>query len=170
MAFEAILFLAILVLAAKLCGEAFHRIKQPTIIGNVIAGIIIGPAFLGLVDPIDEIDLFISIGVFFLFFLIGLEEIDLPGLFRVLRKRIFAGAALGFLIPFFVGTYFAMQIDIGIVESMAIASVIGASSLGVTAKILTDLGKLRSTIGLEIFTITGIPSFFPISTAAFGAI
>ncbi len=56
-----------------------HRIDQPTIIGNVLAGIIVGPALLALVDPIDAIDLFISIGVFFL---IGLEEIDLPGFFR----------------------------------------------------------------------------------------
>lgn len=162
MAFEAILFLAVLILAAKLCGEAFHRINQPTIIGNVIAGIIIGPAFFAIVDPVEEIDLFISIGVFFLFFLIGLEEIDLPGLFKVLRKRIFAGSALGFLIPFFAATLFALSIDIDLVKSLAIASVVGASSLGVTAKILTDLGKLRSTIGLEIFTITGIVEFIAI--------
>ena len=162
MSFEAILFLAVLVLSAKLGGELFHRIKQPTIIGNVIAGIIIGPAFFAIVEPAESIDLFISIGVFFLFFLIGLEEIDLPGLFRVLRGRIFAGSVLGFLIPFVVGTIFAVSIDISLVKSMAIASVIGASSLGVTAKILTDMGKLRSTIGLEIFTITGIVEFIAI--------
>lgn len=162
MSFEAILFLAILVLASKVGGEIFHRIRQPTIIGNVLAGIIIGPAFLAIVDPVESIDLFISIGVFFLFFLIGLEEIDLPGLFRVLRGRIFAGSVLGFLIPFIAGTIFAMSTDMDLVRSMAIASVIGASSLGVTAKILTDLGKLRSTIGLEIFTITGIVEFIAI--------
>ena len=162
MAFESILFLAILVIGSKLGGELFHRIKQPTIIGNVLAGIIIGPALLAIVHPVEAIDLFISIGVFFLFFLIGLEEIDLPGLFKVLRGRIFVGSVLGFLIPFIVGTIFALSIDIGMVKSMAIASVIGASSLGVTAKILTDLGKLRSTIGLEIFTITGIVEFIAI--------
>ena len=78
MSFEPILYLGILIIAAKLLGELMHRIGQPTIIGNVLAGIIVGPALLALVDPIDAIDLFISIGVFFLFFLIGLEEIDLP--------------------------------------------------------------------------------------------
>ncbi|HSB50291.1 MAG TPA: cation:proton antiporter [Nitrosopumilaceae archaeon] len=162
MAFEAILFLAILVIAAKLCGEAFHRIKQPTIIGNVLAGIIVGPAFFALVEPIEEIELFISIGVFFLFFLIGLEEIDLPGLFKVLRGRIFAGSAIGFLVPFFVAGFFGLWLDMDFVMAFAIASVIGASSLGVTAKVLTDLGKLKSTIGLEIFTITGIIEFIAI--------
>ena len=163
MVFEAILYIAVLVLSAKLFGELLHRIKQPTIIGNVLAGIIVGPALFALVQPIDEIDVFISIGVFFLFFLIGLEEIDLPGLFRVLRGKIFAGSAIGFLIPFVAaGVFGILAMDMGFVKALAIASVVGASSLGVTAKILTDMGKLRSTIGLEIFTIAGIIEFIAI--------
>lgn len=163
MVFEAILYLGILVLAAKLFGEIFHRIKQPTIIGNVLAGIIVGPALFAIVQPIDEIDLFVSIGVFFLFFLIGLEEIDLSGLYRVLRGRIFAGSAVGFLVPFIAAGIFGFWVtDIGLIKSLAIAGVIGASSLGVTAKILTDMGKLRSTIGLEIFTVAGIIEFIAI--------
>lgn len=163
MAFEAILYLAVLVLAAKLFGEVLRRLNQPTIIGNVLAGIIIGPALFALVQPIDELEIFISIGVFFLFFLIGLEEIDLPALFKVIRGRIFAGSAIGFLVPFLAAGIFGfLAMDMGFVKSLAIASVIGASSLGVTAKILTDMGKLRSTIGLEIFTIAGIVEFIAI--------
>ena len=162
MAFEAILFLGVLVLAAKIFGEAMHRINQPTIIGNVLAGIVVGPAMFAIVQPIDEIELFVSIGVFFLFFLIGLEEIDLPKLYKVLRGRIFAGSAIGFLIPFLVAGLFGIALDMDFIKSFAIASVIAASSLGVTAKILTDMGKLRSTIGLEIFTVTGIVEFIAI--------
>ena len=96
MVFEAILYLAVLIIAAKLFGELMHRINQPTILGNVIAGIVVGPALFAWVKPVDEIDLFITIGVYFLFFLIGLHEIKLPSLFKVLSKRIFAGAAVGF--------------------------------------------------------------------------
>ena len=162
MVFEAILYLSILVIGAKVFGEIFHRIKQPTIIGNVLAGVILGPALFSIVQPLDEIELFVSIGVFFLFFLIGLEEIDLPGLFNVLRKRIFLASAVGFLVPFSIASIFALTIDISLVQALALASVIGASSLGVTAKVLTDLGKLRSTIGLEIFTITAIIEFIAI--------
>jgi len=162
MVFEAILFLAVLVLTAKIFGEAMHRINQPTIIGNVLAGIVVGPAMFAIVQPIDEIELFVSIGIFFLFFLIGLEEINLPKLFKVLRGRIFAGSAVGFLVPFIAAALFGIAIDMDFIKSFAIASVIGASSLGVTAKILTDMGKLRSTIGLEIFTITGIIEFIAI--------
>jgi len=162
LAFEAILYIGILILSAKLFGELLHRIKQPTILGNVIAGIVVGPALFALVKPIDEIELFVSIGVFFLFFLIGLEEIDVPGLFKVLRKRIFAGSAIAFLIPFGASSALGIATDMEFVKAFAIASVIGASSLGVTAKILTDLGKLRSTLGLEIFTITAIVEFIAI--------
>jgi len=162
LAFESILFIAVLVIAAKLGGELLHRVGQPTILGNVLAGIIVGPAFLAIVHPIESIELFVSIGVFFLFFLIGLEEIDIAGLFKVMRGKIFAGSAIAFLIPFLVAGIFGLAIDMDFVKAFAIASVIAASSLGVTAKVLSDLGKLRSTIGLEIFTVTAIVEFIAI--------
>ena len=63
MSFEPLMYLGILIISAKLLGEVMHRIGQPTIIGNVLAGIIVGPALFALVDPTEEIDLFISIGV-----------------------------------------------------------------------------------------------------------
>ena len=160
--FEAILYLAVLIIAAKLLGELMHRINQPTIIGNVLAGIIVGPALLAIVEPINAIELFTSIGVFFLFFLIGLQEIDLAGIFRVMRGRIFAGSAVAFLIPFIVAGFFGLSLDMNFTQAFAIGSVIAASSLGVTAKILSDLGKLKSAIGLEIFTVTAIVEFIAI--------
>jgi Kef-type K+ transport system membrane component KefB len=160
--FEAILFIAVLVIASKLGGELLHRIGQPTILGNVLAGIIVGPAFLAIVHPIEAIELFISIGVFFLFFIIGLQEIDIAGLFKVMRGKIFAGSIAAFMIPFLIAGVFGLAIDLSFIQSFAIASVIAASSLGVTAKILSDLGKLKSTIGLEIFTVTAIVEFIAI--------
>ncbi|MHA7646936.1 cation:proton antiporter domain-containing protein [Nitrosopumilus sp. S4] len=162
MVFESILYLAVLIISAKLFGELMHRIHQPTIIGNVLAGVIVGPALFAIVQPVEAIDLFVSIGVFFLFFLIGLEEIDISGLFKVMRGRIFAGSAVAFLIPFVTAGIFGLALDMNFIHAFAIASVIAASSLGVTAKILTDLGKLRSTIGLEIFTVTAIVEFIAI--------
>jgi len=162
LSFEAILFIAVLVIASKLGGELLHRIGQPTILGNVLAGIIVGPAFLAIVHPIEAIELFVSIGVFFLFFLIGLEEIDIAGLFKVMRGKIFAGSITAFMIPFLVAGIFGLAIDLNFIQSFAIASVIAASSLGVTAKVLSDLGKLKSTIGLEIFTVTAIVEFIAI--------
>lgn len=161
-----ILYLAILVLSAKIFEEIMVKIKQPPILGNVIAGIIVGPAVFALVQPVDEIEVFISIGVFFLFFLIGLEEIDLPGLFGILRRRLFGASVVGFLVPFVIASLFSLYLNMDLVKTFAIASVIGASSLGVTAKILMDLGRLKSTIGLEIFTVTAIVEFIAIIFAS----
>lgn len=164
---EGILYLALLILFAKLFEELVVRLRQPPIIGYVIAGILLGPAVLSWVQPQPEITLFIQIGVFFLFFLIGLEEIDIPGIFSALRKRIFAGAAAGFVVPFALASFaFFTLTDLDTTPILAIASVIGISSLGVVAKILADYGKLKEPLGLEIFTLTAILEFLGIIVAS----
>lgn len=165
--FEGILYLALLILFAKLFEELAVRLRQPPIIGYVLAGILLGPALLSWVQPQAEITLFIQIGVFFLFFLIGLEEIDIPGIFSALKKRLFAGAAVGFAVPFALAflAFYALT-DLEPTPILAIASVIGISSLGVVAKILADYGKLKEPLGLEIFTLTAILEFIGIIVAS----
>jgi Kef-type K+ transport system membrane component KefB len=165
--FEGILYISLLILFAKLFEEVAVRLKQPPIVGYIIAGIVVGPALLAWVHPADEITLFIQIGIFFLFFLIGLEEIDIPSIFSVLRKRLFAGAVVGFAVPFALAVP-ALLFFTGLepVPILAIASVIGISSLGVVAKILSDYGKLKEPLGLEIFTLTAVVEFIGIIVAS----
>jgi len=74
MVFEEILYIGILLVGAKLMGEVFRRIHQPVLIGHVIAGIVLGPALFAIIQPIDEIELFLSIGIFFLFFSMGIAH------------------------------------------------------------------------------------------------
>lgn len=135
--------------------------------GYVIAGIVLGPAVLSWVQPADEITLFIQIGIFFLFFLIGLEEIDIRSIFSVLRKRLFLGAIAGFVVPFGLAIpvlfYFT---NLEPIPLLALASVLGISSLGVVAKILMDYGKLKEPLGLEIFTLTAILEFIGLLVAS----
>lgn len=165
--FEGILYISLLILFAKLFEEVAVRLKQPPIVGYIIAGIIVGPALLAWVHPADEITLFIQIGIFFLFFLIGLEEIDIPSIFSVLRKRLFAGAVVGFAVPFALAVPALLFFtDLEPVPVLAIASVIGISSLGVVAKILSDYGKLKEPLGLEIFTLTAVVEFIGIIVAS----
>lgn len=165
--FEGILYLALLVLFAKLFEEVAVRLRQPPIVGYILAGIVVGPALLAWVQPADEISLFIQLGVFFLFFLIGLEEIDIPSIFSVLRKRLFAGATVGFAIPFALAVPVLLYMtDLAPTPVLAVASVIGISSLGVVAKILMDYGKLKEPLGLEIFTLTAVLEFIGIIVAS----
>ena len=88
--FKGILHIALLVLSAKLFEEiAVVRLRQPLIFGYIIAGMVVALALLALWQPADELVLFIQIliqtGIFFFFFLIGLEEIGILSIFSVLR-------------------------------------------------------------------------------------
>lgn len=165
--FEGILYISLLILFAKLFEEVAVRLRQPPIVGYIIAGIVLGPAVFSLVQPADEITLFIQIGVFFLFFLIGLEEIDIPSIFSVLKKRLFAGATVGFIVPFALAVPVLLFLsDMETTPILALASVIGVSSLGVVAKILMDYGKLKEPLGVEIFTLTAVLEFIALIVAS----
>lgn len=165
--FEGILYISLLVVFAKLFEEVAVRLRQPPVVGYIIAGIVLGPAMLAWISPTDEITLFIELGIFFLFFLIGLEEIDIPSIFSVLRKRMFIGAAIGFAIPFGLGVAALHYLtDLEAIPLLAIASVLGVSSLGVVAKILVDYGKLKEPLGLEIFTLTAVLEFIGLVIAS----
>ncbi len=156
---EGILFLGLLIIGGKVFEEVFVKLRLPGLLGNVLAGIVLGPSGLSLVKPSLEISLFTSLGIFFLFFLVGVEEIDVAGLISSFRRRIFYSAAVSFLFPFFLSLYFLNGIGLNGFSGLALSGVIGLSSLGVVAKSLSDLGRLRDPIGLEIFTVTAILEF-----------
>ena len=85
-----------------------HSHKQNTVTLTLSA--------LGFKKVIEAIELFVSIGVFFLFFMIGLEEIDIAGLFKVMRGKIFAGSITAFMIPFLVAGIFGLAIDLNFIQ------------------------------------------------------
>ena len=60
-------------LAAKLGDELFKRIGQPAIVGEILAGVLIGPSVIGLVEPSEVLEVFAELGVVFLLFWVGLE-------------------------------------------------------------------------------------------------
>ena len=118
----------------------------------MLAGIILGPA-LGLVEPSDELKLFFGVGVVFLFFLIGVDEIDISGFVATLRGRFFLAASVAFLVPLAISfPVMRYALDFPVVDAVALSGVLSLSSLGVVAKALSDLGHLKEPLGLEIFT------------------
>ena len=66
--------LFVVLLAAKLGDELFKRIGQPAIVGEILAGVIVGPAALGIVEPGEVLEVFAELGVVFLLFWVGLER------------------------------------------------------------------------------------------------
>ena len=116
------------------------------------AGIILGPA-LKVVDPSEELTVFFGIGVLFMFFLIGIQEMDISGLVATLRGRFFYAGLIAFAIPFGISlTVLITVLDLLSANAIALAGVISLSSLGVVARVLSDLGYLKKPLGLQVFT------------------
>jgi Kef-type K+ transport system membrane component KefB len=140
-----LLKLIIILGSAKLVGELFKRLDQPEVLGELIAGIIIGPSLLGWVEADHYIKFLAEIGVIILIFEVGLES-DLKDLLQTGFSS-FLVAALGVIFPFGMG-YFTVKL-IGIAEgSTEVAIFLGATltatSVGLTARVLSDSGKLDS--------------------------
>ncbi len=152
------LVLIAILLSAKLLGEAAERIDQPAVLGELIAGVILGGSVLGVIPaqgtPIGEIvHVLAEIGVAILLFEIGLET-DLKEMFRVGPSA--TGVALvGVLLPFGLGFlywyYFDPQIGVhpaGIdfwIVAIFIGATLTATSVGITARVLSDLGKMHTS-------------------------
>ena len=150
--------LGLLIVVAKLAEGILHRIGLISIVAYTMAGVLLGPV-AGVVKPTSEIQLFLSIGVFVLFFLIGLDEIDLPGFMATIRGRYFVAGSLSVVISVlisllvtsdFINSDFALGLEFS--KAICLAGILSLSSLGIVAKVLADKGMLKELIGLRIFT------------------
>src|SRR5437867_5409896 len=112
MALEQIFVSIVLLLAlARLLGELFKRMNQPTLGGEVLAGVILGPTLLGLVQPSENLDLISSIAIFFIMLFIGLEmdtkQIRKSGKEAVIISVV--SLVFPFLAAYGISTYFGME-------------------------------------------------------------
>src|SRR6266850_6903684 len=96
-----LLALFIVLLAAKLAAEICERLKQPAVVGEIIAGIIVGPSVLNLIQPNDVLEALAELGVIFLLFTVGLETRP-SDIFKVGRTAMLV-AVLGVVVPFVAG-------------------------------------------------------------------
>lgn len=159
---EILLALFIILVSAKLMAEIFERLRQPAVVGEILAGIIIGPSVFGWVAPADFIvfirqtgevapdlgninfaefvGILAEIGVIFLLFNVGLET--KPQTIFAVGKRAFVVAVLGVIIPFAAGYLIAFLWDGSNVEAMFIGAALVATSVGITARVLGSMGLL----------------------------
>ncbi len=129
-------------LAAKLCGELAKRIGQPAVLGELVGGVIVGVSGLQLVDPHDvTIHLLAELGVILLLFLIGLET-DLKRLLSVGGSAT-AVAIVGVALPFVGGAVFGHLLGFRFMVSVFLGASLTATSVGITARVLSDLGHLH---------------------------
>ncbi len=135
-----------MLLAARLFGEVALHLHAPPIIGEIVAGIIIGPSLLGWVAPTDAIRLLAEIGIILLLFEVGLET-DLERLVKAGPKSVMV-ALSGFVLPFLLGSAVSYYLfELSPMVSFFIGGTLTATSIGITVRVLSDLGRHRSYEG-----------------------
>jgi Kef-type K+ transport system membrane component KefB len=141
-----LLLLAVILVAAKLLGELAERIGQPAVVGELLAGVLLGPSVLGFVDPtLPALHLIAEIGVVLLLFGIGLET-DLKRLLSV-GGAAFTVAVVGVVLPFALGFWVARGLGLELLPAIVAGAALTATSVGITARVLSDLGRLQSVEG-----------------------
>jgi Kef-type K+ transport system membrane component KefB len=148
---QVIISLAILLFAAKLFAELFHRLKLPVVLGELLAGIIVGPFAVGGLlffnnEPLIELDETVrtigEISAIVILFVAGLEIT--PREFLRGGAASFTVGSIGVIVPFFVGfvvlTYFGLEA----LESMLVATALTATSIAISVQVLTELGKMQT--------------------------
>jgi Kef-type K+ transport system membrane component KefB len=146
-----IISLGILLFAAKMMAELFHRIKLPIVLGELLAGIIVGPFALGALplvngEPLvvlDETVMHIGeIAAIVILFIAGLEMT--PREFLRGGAAAFTVGSLGVIVPFFVGYYAFSAFGVEALQSILIATALTATSIAISIQVLTELGKMHS--------------------------
>jgi len=165
---ELLLALIAIFVAAKLFGEIAERLGQPAVLGELLGGVLIGVSGLRLVDPHDvTIHLLSELGVILLLFVIGLET-DLKKLMEVGGSAT-AVAIVGVALPLAGGIAFGRFLGMSMMVSVFLGAALTATSVGITARVLADLGHLQDAesqvilgaavvddiIGLVLLTLVG---------------
>ncbi len=140
------LILLLILVGARLFSELFRKFGLPPVLGELCAGIIMGPSLLGWVEPTATIKLLAEIGIILLLFDVGLET-DLHRL-KQSGKNAAVVAVGGFLLPFILGSWVSYSLfSLPLIVSLFIGGTITATSIGITIRVLSDLKKRSSTEG-----------------------
>ncbi len=154
-AYEVFKDLAIIITAAKLMGLLARKCKVPQVVGEILAGLLIGPSVLGFVEQTEFLSYLAEIGVILIMFSAGLET----NLRDMIKTGPFACAVAvcGVFVPLLCGTLLYMAFygiaavgSIHFYKAVFIGVILTATSVGITVKALSELGKLKSPLGTAI--------------------
>lgn len=144
--------LLILLVAAKIFGEIFERLKQPAMIGEILAGVLVGPSLLNIVHRTEDIKVISELGIFLLVIIAGLE-INFDDLLKSLKGRNIIISLFAFFIPIFSGFGIGYLFNQELMTTVFIGLCVAITALPVSIRILMDLGKMNSNIGQRIISV-----------------
>ena len=174
-----LIIVSVILITARILGEICRKFKQPAVIGEILAGIILGPSLLGTAFPNIFNEIFISqprsyaafdglanIGIILLMFIAGFE-VDLKQI-RKQGKQAASISILGLVFPFALGfatvyffydQIFSVPTQNKTIPAMFFGTALSITALSVIAKVLLDMNMLRSKIGNLILTAAMINDF-----------
>ncbi len=144
--------LLLLLVLARVLGEVMERFKQPAMIGEILAGVVLGPTVLNVMVRNEELTAISELGVFLLVIIAGLE-IDVREIVKTSRGRNLITSLLAFLIPIGSGFAVATAFDLTLVPAIFVGLCVAITALPVSVRILMDLGQLKSEIGQRIIAV-----------------
>lgn len=143
--------LLLLLLIAKALGEVAERFKQPSMIGELIAGILLGPTVFNIIPEPGEIKVIADLGVFMLIVLAGME-IEVEEIRKSIRGKNLWIALLGFIIPMGTGLLIGLSFGYSNTFTIFLGLCIAITALPVSIRILMDLNKLNTIVGQQIIS------------------
>jgi Kef-type K+ transport system membrane component KefB len=141
--------LLLLLIVSRVIGEIVERLGQPAMIGEIAAGVLLGPSVFGLIKFTPDIRAIADLGVLLLVFLVGME-MELDVLWKAFRGRGAWVGVAGFLVPLGLGILLGRFFGFGPTRALFIGLCIAITALPVSVRILMDLGKLQTDIGQRI--------------------
>ena len=148
---QVIISVCVLLFAAKLMAELFVRIRLPIVLGELLAGMIVGPFAIGaflmfhgehLVVLTNEVKILGEIGAIVILFMAGLEMT--PKEFIRGGKASLTVGTLGVIVPFFVGFFVFQLFGFGAFQAMLVATALTATSVAISVQVLSEFGKLKT--------------------------
>ena len=143
-----VLQLSILLVAAIVGGLLIKRFGYPVALGELLVGILLGPSIFNLISDQATVSVFAELGAIILLFYIGLET-EMGDLKKQLLPSLSVGV-LGAIVPLVLCYYTALSFGISNNEALFLGVVFTATSIGITIRLLKDMGKLNNPVGLTI--------------------
>lgn len=135
--------LLVILLAAKLFAEIFAVMRLPAVLGEVIAGLLLGPSLLGFIQADSTFYLLAEIGILLLLFEVGLET-DVGQLIQVGGRSLLV-AATGVVLPAALGLWASYSVfQLPLIVSLFIGGTLVATSIGITVRVLVDLNQHKT--------------------------
>ncbi|WP_028841544.1 cation:proton antiporter [Thermodesulfobacterium hveragerdense] len=136
------LYIGIILFLARLTGDIFAKFGIPSVIGEILVGVLLGQSVLGLIPVNKVIQILAELGIIFLLFHIGFEA-DLKQLKKVGFWALEV-ALIGAVFPFLLGMSVSLFVfDLNLTQALFIGGTLTATSIGITIRVLEDLGKLN---------------------------